>query len=137
MQASILAFILGLWIGPVSSLFGQSPEVERAIREARRLEAQGKLAEAAQAWQQFVARHPEDLSGWSNLGVVLARQGRLDEAVGAYKKALELDPRLPEVQLNLGLAYFKSGALQSALGGRCERPSHCSPAMCRPELCSV
>ena len=81
-----VAFILGLWIGPVFSLSGQSPEIERAVREARGLEAQGKLAEAVRAWQQLVARHPEDLSGWSSLGVVLARQGRLDEAVGPTRR---------------------------------------------------
>ena len=83
--------------------------------QALALEQQGKLPEAAQAWQAITRQSPQDPAAFASLGLVLSKQGKYQEAVPAYKKALALNPKLPGVQLNLGLAEFKQGRLQEAI----------------------
>ncbi len=77
--------------------------------EARALEQQGKLAEAAQVWRSITQRNPSSAAAFASLGVVLSRQRQYRDAAAAYRKALALNPRLPGIALNLGLAEFKQG----------------------------
>jgi tetratricopeptide (TPR) repeat protein len=83
--------------------------------QAIALEQQGKLAEAAQAWQSVIRANPRDGAAFASLGVVLAKQERYPEAASAYRKALALNPKLPGLQLNLGLAEFKQGHFEAAI----------------------
>src|SRR5271165_4488664 len=83
--------------------------------QAMALEQQGKLAEAAGAWQAITQHSPQDAAAFASWGVVLSKQGKYQEAVQAYEKALALNPKLPGIQLNLGLAEFKQGRLQEAI----------------------
>src|SRR4051812_28438398 len=82
--------------------------------EAIALEQQGKLPEAAQAWQGVVRQNPRDAGAYASLGVVFAKQGKYPEAAAAYRKAIRLNPKLPGLQLNLGLAEFKQGHFAAA-----------------------
>src|SRR5450631_4361148 len=69
--------------------------------QAIALEQQGKLAEAAQAWQAVTRANPRDGAAFASLGVVLAKQEQYPEAAAAYRKALAINPKLPGLQLNL------------------------------------
>src|SRR5260370_26135853 len=91
---------------------GQTPTPSQALA----LEQQGKLPEAAQAWQAITRQSPQDAAAFASLGLVLSKQGKYQEAVPAYKKALDLNPKLPGIHLKLGCAEFKQGRLQEAIG---------------------
>jgi Flp pilus assembly protein TadD len=88
---------------------------EASPAEAIALEQQGKLAEAAQAWQEVTRANPRDGAAFASLGVVLAKGQKYPEAAVAYRKALALNPKLPGLQLNLGLAEFKQGHFAAAI----------------------
>jgi tetratricopeptide (TPR) repeat protein len=83
--------------------------------DAMRLEQEGKLPEAAQAWRAVAERNPKDAGAYASLGVVLSKEHKYGEAAAAYKKALAIDPHLPGIPLNLGLAEFKQGNFQAAI----------------------
>jgi tetratricopeptide (TPR) repeat protein len=106
------ALFLCLAVAPAKP---DSQDIDRAMQHARTLEAQGKLAEATQAWRAIVERNPSNIPALSSLGVLLARQRKYQEAASSYKKALAIDSRIPEIQLNLGLAYFKLGNFRAAV----------------------
>ena len=110
MLAISVSLQLLLWPAVLSA---QSPVPSPA--EAMALEQQGKLDEAAQAWQAVIRQNPRDASALASLGVVFAKQQKYSEAASAYKKALALNPKLPGIQLNLGLAEFKQGRFEAAV----------------------
>ena len=83
--------------------------------DAQRLEQQGKLAEAAQAWRAITRQNPNDAAAFASLGAVLSKQQKYAEAASVYRQALAFDPKLPGVQLNLGLAEFKQGHFNEAI----------------------
>lgn len=60
---------------------------ERALQ----LEADGKTAEAIQAYQESLAQWPHNGQAQYNLGIALATAGRIDQALRAWKKAVWLD----------------------------------------------
>ena len=68
----------------------------------------GEMAEAAEAWQQSLARQP---SAWAyrNLAVLARHQGRAGEAADLYLRAAELKPDLPELQTECGQALTEAG----------------------------
>jgi tetratricopeptide (TPR) repeat protein len=83
--------------------------------KAQALQQQGKLTEAAQAWQAVIEKNPADAGALASLGVIFSTEHKYPEAASAYRKAIALDPKLPGVQLNLGLAEFKQGHFQEAI----------------------
>jgi tetratricopeptide (TPR) repeat protein len=84
-------------------------------QEAQALEAQGKLAEAAQVWRAIIQKNPKDAIAFASLGLVLSRQEKYPDAADAYRKSLAINPNLPGVALNLGLAEFKQGHFEAAI----------------------
>ncbi|WP_374675869.1 sulfotransferase [Ideonella sp.] len=67
----------------------------------RRLEMEGRHAEAAGVYGQLLSRHPDWLDGWYNLGQALWRARRFEEAMAAYQRALDGGIARPEeVHLN-------------------------------------
>ncbi len=103
-QLAVCALLVALQVSAQSN----SPS------EAIALEQQGKLAEAAQAWQGVIRQNPRDAGAYASLGVVFAKQEKYPEAAAAYRKAIGLNPKLPGIQLNLGLAEFKQGHFAAA-----------------------
>lgn len=59
--------------------------------------------------KEILQKHPENLSGWINLGNMLMDSGRFSEAVSAYSKALELDPTNVDVRVDMATCYKESG----------------------------
>jgi Flp pilus assembly protein TadD len=73
------------------------------------LHAQGRFAEAADAYGELAARFPRSREHWSNYATMLRASGRLDEAEAAYRRALELAPADATLCLNIGLLRMQMG----------------------------
>src|ERR1017187_7487199 len=84
--------------------------------EVLALEQQGRIADAAAAWQAIAKAHPGDAEAYAHLGLLQAREEHYKKAIPFYRKALGLNPQIAGLRLNLGLAYFKAGDMRSAVG---------------------
>jgi tetratricopeptide (TPR) repeat protein len=110
------SFLVFAWVslaglGLAEAGFAQpAPVPEQGIL----LHRQGKLAEAAQAYREFLKHHPKSLAAQSNLAVALANLGHLEEAIVEYEKALALDPSSAPVRMNLAIAYYKQQRIPEA-----------------------
>src|SRR6202453_814564 len=103
----LLLFLLAAAI----PLHGQDDLAKQAVE----LMQGGKFHDAEILWRQLEARHPNDPTIHSNLGVTLAQQGQFEAATAEYRKALRLSPGQPEVGFDLGVAEFKQGHFSQAI----------------------
>ena len=71
-----------------------------ALRAAVALEDEGKVADAAARYREIVARHPESIVAWTNLGNAERRLGNTAEAERAFRKAIEVDATAARDALN-------------------------------------
>lgn len=62
-------------------------------------------AQAAEAFEGFLAGKPNSAPAWKNLGQTYQQLGRLQDAVDAYQKALAIKPDRHDVTSNLGFLY--------------------------------
>jgi len=79
--------------------------------EARVALVERRLDDAAQAYEDMLARHPDHAPSLFGLGEVLAAQGRGPAARAAYAHACALDGAYRLSQDSTALAYFRSGDL--------------------------
>ena len=82
---------------------------EGYYRDGARLALEGRLAEAAKAFEQAVALDPTNGNAHYALGNVYAEQGRWADAVNAYYKAVSLNRQDVEAHNNLGVALRMRG----------------------------
>ncbi|GAC1675016.1 MAG: tetratricopeptide repeat protein [Steroidobacteraceae bacterium] len=76
------------------------------IREATQLHRQNRVAEAIDAYQNILARWPEQADSWFNLAVLLRQVRRLEDALDSYQKALDAGITRPEeAHLNRSVIY--------------------------------
>ena len=61
---------------------------------------QGRLDQAAAAYEKVVAAYPDDFESWNNLGNVRAAQGDGEAALEAFERAIQLRPDIVEIYLN-------------------------------------
>lgn len=80
------------------------------------LQAQGRHAEAIDAYGDAVALYPDDWETWNNLGNTLRAAGDRETAVDALTRAARLRPDMATVQLNLGAALVEAGRLKESVG---------------------
>ena len=66
-------------------------------------------------WQATVARTPDAVMTWLNLGDVLSWNGRYAESIAAYREALRLRPTDPDGHNDLGCALTLAGDAASAV----------------------
>ena len=78
-------------------------------RAGARLALEGRLAEAARAFEQAVALDPSNGNAFYGLGNVYAEMGRWADAVNAYYKAVSLNKEDVEALNNLGVALGMRG----------------------------
>jgi Flp pilus assembly protein TadD len=64
---------------------------------------QAELAE--QAFQQAIARNPDDAVAHNHLGIIQRQQGRVQDALLEYRRAHEIDSRYARAHLNLGILF--------------------------------
>jgi Flp pilus assembly protein TadD len=70
---------------------------------------------AAAKFHEILAKHPDCLYAWSNLGVTRSEQGRFAEAKSAFESALRLQPNDVFCLTGLGLVDFKLGRFNDAI----------------------
>ena len=85
-------------------------------RDGARFALEGRLTEAARAFEQTVALDPSNGNAFYALGNVYAEMGRWGEAVNAYYKAISLNKEDVEALNNLGVALRMRGLHKQAAG---------------------
>jgi Flp pilus assembly protein TadD len=70
---------------------------------------------AAAGFHEILAKYPDCLYAWSNLGVTRSEQGRFTEAKSAFESALRLQPHDVFCLTRLGLADFRLGRFNDAI----------------------
>ena len=74
----------------------------------------GQLAEAEQAFRQFLAIAPGHFDAWLLLGVVAIRRGNYEYAAQCIQQAIQIDPTSAEAYSNLGIALYEQGMMEQA-----------------------
>jgi serine/threonine protein kinase/tetratricopeptide (TPR) repeat protein len=72
-------------------------------------------AEAIKHFRIYLARYPDDRTGWYNMGNSLMFSGQHEEALEAYRKALEIDPLHASSLFNIATCYNIMGENQPAV----------------------
>lgn len=70
------------------------------------LERTGRVNEAREALEAFVARYPEIPEPYNNLAAIYSKQGNLDRAEELLRRALALKPDFAMAHANLGNLYL-------------------------------
>ena len=81
---------------------GSDPRLQRLAAWIR--QQQGRLAEAAAAYEAVLQAAPGDWESWNNLGNVRRAAGNLDGAIEALRQAVRLRPDAVEIAFNLANA---------------------------------
>jgi len=87
---------------------------EDLYRAAEVLKDQGRLAEAVQALEDLVARHPDFALAHSALAAWCTRLERHDEAIRHARRACELEPNDPFSYTALSVACMRGGRIAEA-----------------------
>jgi tetratricopeptide (TPR) repeat protein len=66
------------------------------------------------AYQEILARYPDEPRALSQLGELLTRTGRLDEAIACYRRVTEVRPNSVVPQRSLAFLYFMKNDLPDA-----------------------
>jgi tetratricopeptide (TPR) repeat protein len=111
-----LALLAGL-VFTVQSSSGTTPVSAQAVTAANELINAGHYAEAAQMYEQLLARSPQDAALHYNLGNARFVQGDLAAALAAYQRAASLAPRDADIRANLALAQQALGVASSPSAG--------------------
>jgi tetratricopeptide (TPR) repeat protein len=85
--------------GDVCAAGDRDPRLRRIA--AYVFQQQGRLAEAAEAYEAAIAAVPGDWESVNNLGNVRAAMGETDAAIAAFRQAIALRPDLVEIVINL------------------------------------
>ena len=75
------------------------PRLQRLTAYA--CQQQGRLAEAAAAYEAILATAPADFESWNNLGNVRSALGDFDGAIAAFEQAITFRPDLVPIYINL------------------------------------
>jgi Flp pilus assembly protein TadD len=81
---------------------------------ARMYEAEGRSAQALEAWRKAVAANPGDADLHTATGVALVRHQRLDQAIDQFRQAVALQPDNVRLLNNLGYALALDGLDEEA-----------------------
>jgi tetratricopeptide (TPR) repeat protein len=85
------------------------------LEQALALHAQGRLAEAEEAYRAILGREPENAEVGHQLGLLALDANMPGQAVPILERACRLAPDNPAFQANLGLAYLRSRRFAEAL----------------------
>ena len=91
-----------------AQLWRYSQEGEKAL-------AEGRYAEAAQAFEKLCQLAPNAAEVHARPGLIHFQQGKFEEAVRALRQAVKLKPALPKADLLLAMALSELGRYEEAL----------------------
>jgi len=77
--------------------------------------ASGDFESARAAYEQALAKHPDDPAALNNLGQALMRLERVDEAIVHFERAVDLAPKTWAYRFNLAAAEAKRGRWDRAV----------------------
>lgn len=86
-----------------------SPEAPISLEKLQALANQGKLTEAAEQCQNYLAQHPLSPEGYVLLGQVQQAMGQTDEAERSFQQALYLHPQHEIALVHLALLQGQQG----------------------------
>jgi tetratricopeptide (TPR) repeat protein len=93
----------------------QPAPIEDALAPALGLRKQGRLDEAAAAFEAAVKQAPDSARARYELGVTRALNKQRDEAIAQYRESVRLDPDLAEAHHALGVALGEQEDLPEAI----------------------
>jgi|GEM_PF-5297125 len=99
-------------LSSIQNIFKQDREDYRARGD--RLRDTRYWAEAAEAYGQHLAQHPNDFAIWVQRGNCLKDAGDYTGALMAYSQAIRLEPENADVYLQMGHLAKLSGAIEDA-----------------------
>ena len=79
------------------------------------LAAQGKSADAADAFRMAIAVNPEHAGALSSLGQLAELEGRVEEAEASYRSAAAAAPNDPQIRFNVGRMLIARGQFTDAI----------------------
>jgi predicted O-linked N-acetylglucosamine transferase (SPINDLY family) len=85
------------------------------LRRADALRSLGRLRDALEAYDFYLARNPNVAEAWHNRGVALSEFKRFEDAVSSFGKALDLRPDSAESWHNRGTAQVELKNYQEAV----------------------
>src|SRR5262245_30887678 len=91
------ALLLGPWAG-------ETPEA--LFTQAERLAGEGRLDEAASAYERAIRLAPRQAVLHDRLAFLRGRQGRTEEAIAGFRKAIALQPTLFDPHYHLGATLW-------------------------------
>ena len=100
--------------GRAAILIRPKDPMSDVLRTAVQLEEKGKDAEAADVYRGLLARHPESVVGWTNLGNVEMRLGEHASAERSFRRALELDATARDAMNNLAWLLYETKRFDEA-----------------------
>lgn len=106
--------------------------LNRLLASAQEAASQNDYATAAQDYQQFLEKKPDDAAVHFNLGYAYTALHRPAEAQAEYRKAISLDPKMAPAYLNLGLTLLPSDP--RAAVEPLEKAAELTPDQIRPKL---
>ena len=106
--------------------------LNRLVAAAQQAAAQNDYATAAQDYQQYLEKMPDDAAVHFDLGYAYTALRRPADAQAEYRKAISLDPKMAPAYLNLGLTLLPSepGAAVEPL----EKAADLLPDQAQPKL---
>ena len=75
----------------------------------------GRFAAQIEKLQKELAKNPDMVDSWTQLGNFYFDSDQYEKAIEAYRKSLSLEPNNPDVWTDLGIMYRSSGEPQKAL----------------------
>jgi tetratricopeptide (TPR) repeat protein len=96
--------------GAVCAAGGNDPGLLRIAAYVH--QQQGRLAEAAAAYEALIKAVPGDWGSLNNLGNVRAAMGEADAAVDAFREAIALKPDMVEIVINLSEALGQAERIE-------------------------
>jgi tetratricopeptide (TPR) repeat protein len=111
--------LLFAWIaGTTNFLFAQSSESAlRYSEQGQKALAEGRFAEAEQAFEQLARLEPGIAEVHANLGLIYFQERKFDLAVPALRRALKLKPSLSKTDALLAMSLSEIGHFKEALPG--------------------
>jgi tetratricopeptide (TPR) repeat protein len=96
MRSAALALLL---------VFCSPARADETLADVQALMKAGKLPQALERVDRYIAAQPKDAQGPFTKGLILSEMGRPQEAILLFSKLTETFPELPEPYNNLGVLY--------------------------------
>jgi tetratricopeptide (TPR) repeat protein len=118
----MLSRLVTLWclcalflVSEVRAQSANAAQLQRYSQQGEKALAEGRYAEAAQAYEKLRQLTPNTAEVHARLGLIYFQQGRFAQAVSALRQAIKLKTTLPNTDLLLAMALSELGQYREAL----------------------